>query len=73
MCHIDDRLFIAELLYEINERYRQEVAWLYSHNFIHHMYKESDVAKLQRIGVARRKSNTWLRSVIDGIKRNCPD
>ncbi|WP_233981885.1 hypothetical protein [Pectobacterium versatile] len=70
LCHVDDRLYIAELISQVNEMYRQEISWLYSYNFFIYFYKTENIAKLQRIGFARRKTNTWLRDIIIGMKNN---
>ncbi|MGJ0636518.1 hypothetical protein [Xenorhabdus bovienii] len=69
MCHIDDRIFVAEKLSLLHERYRERIAGLYTKIFLINLH-DPKISDLKRLGHARQKANEWILEFINGIIKN---
>ncbi|HII2982172.1 TPA: hypothetical protein ACY2HE_003525 [Yersinia enterocolitica] len=69
MCHIDDRMFVAEKLSMLHERYRELIAGLYTKVFFLNLH-DPEISDLKRVGHARQKANQWILEFINGIIEN---
>ncbi|AUQ43828.1 hypothetical protein [Yersinia ruckeri] len=69
MCHIDDRIFVAETLSMLHERYRERIAGLYTKVFLVNLH-DHKISDLKRLGHARQKANQWILEFINGIIEN---
>ncbi|MFV9288290.1 hypothetical protein ABQ354_20470 [Citrobacter freundii] len=73
MCNADDNLWIKSYLKRLPERYRQEVANLYSIIFLRKLH-DRNLHEMKRISMARRTANVMLYNIVDLFeKRNKND
>ncbi|CSX09795.1 hypothetical protein FP371_24550 [Citrobacter freundii] len=68
MCWTDDNLWIKANLKRLPERYRQEVATLYSVIFFKQLH-DKNIPILKRKGVARKTANTLLLNIVEKMAK----
>ncbi|MDM2765695.1 hypothetical protein [Citrobacter sp. Cpo150] len=68
MCWTDDNLWIKSNLKRLPERYRQDVATLYSVIFLKQLH-DKNTPVLKRKGVARKTANTLLLNIVEKISK----
>ena len=66
IAHADDCIWIKLQLKAIHERYRQDIAFLYGKIFFKTLHDRM-IPELQRQGVARSTTNTWLRTIVESV------
>lgn len=73
MCCTDDNIWIGSNLKLLPERYRQDIANLYTLIFFRKLHDRT-ISPLKRQGHARKAANTFLLNIVDSVtKRNKND
>ncbi|PXW50345.1 hypothetical protein DFO55_12416 [Grimontella sp. AG753] len=67
MCYTDDNLWIGSKLKLLPERYRQDIANLYSVIFFRKLH-DRNIPVLKRKGEARKTANAFLLNIVDPLK-----
>jgi hypothetical protein len=66
MVHRDDHNWVEEQLSYVHERYRQNVAYLYSGIFFRALH-EPGISDIGRSNHARKTANAWLLTLVNEI------
>lgn len=66
MCYADDNLWVGSNLKMLPERYRQDIAKLYSIIFFRKLHDRT-VPAMKRKGEARKAANSFLLNIVDRV------
>ncbi|EBH4417663.1 hypothetical protein BSC11_20470 [Salmonella enterica] len=67
MCNTDDNLWIGSNLKLLPERYRQDIANLYTLIFFRKLHDRT-IPALKRKGEARKAANAFLLNIVDSVQ-----